>query len=206
MEIDHALYAVRDFEAAARRLWSDHGLAAVPGGKHAGWGTANWIVPLGPNYLELIGIENEEEASRSFLGRHLQGVLPEGERFIGWVVRPELFDEAVERAGLEASEGSRVRPDGQVLRWRSAGVELTMQDPSLPFFIEWLVPPELHPGRMPADHRVRPEGISWLEIQGDEDVLRSWLGDEEVPVRVVPGPPALLAVGIASAAGEIVLR
>jgi Glyoxalase-like domain len=205
VEIDHAIYAVRDFEAAARRLWNDHGLAAVPGGRHAGWGTANWILPLGPNYVELIGIEDDEEASRSFLGQHLMGVLGDGERFIGWCVRPELFDEAVERAGLEASEGSRTRPDGQVLHWRSAGVEVTMQDPSLPFFIEWLVPPELHPGCMPADHRVQPQGIAWIEVQGDGDVLRSWLGDEEVPVRVTPGPSAVAAVAISTPTGDVVL-
>jgi hypothetical protein len=163
-------------------------------------------VPLGPSYLELIGVEDEEEASRGFLGQHLITVLREGERFVGWCVRPERFDEAVARTGLEAGEGSRVRPDGATVRWRSAGPEVTMQDPSLPFFIEWLVPEELHPGRMGAEHRAEPRGISWVEVQGDEDAVRSWLGDESVPVRVVPGSPALLAVGIATAGGEIILR
>jgi glyoxalase-like protein len=206
VEFDHAIYAVRDFEAAARRLWDDHGLAAVPGGRHAGWGTANWIVPLGSSYIELIGVENEEEASRSFLGQHLITVLGEGERFVGWVVAPDLFDEAVARAGLEVSEGSRVRPDGAMVRWRSAGVEVTMQDPSLPFFIEWLVPPELHPGQMEAAHRVQPFGISWVEVHGDESAVRSWLGDESLPVRVTPGAPALLAVGVDTDHGEVVLR
>lgn len=206
MEFDHAIYAVRDFEAAARRFWDDHRLAAVPGGRHAGWGTANWIVPLGPSYLELIGVQSQEEASRSFLGQHLIDVLREGERFIGWVVRPELFDDAVERAGLEASEGSRVRPDGALVRWRSAGVEVAMQDPSLPFFIEWLVPDELHPGRMPAEHRVQPFGISWVQVRGDESALRSWLGDESLPVRVTPGTPGLVAVGIDTDHGDVLLR
>jgi hypothetical protein len=206
MEFDHAIYAVRDFELAARRFRDDFGLAAVPGGRHQAWGTANWIVPLGSSYIELIGVQDQEEASRSFIGQHLSAVLREGERFIGWVVRPELFDEAVERAGLEASEGSRMRPDGQEIRWRSAGVEVTMQDPSLPFLIQWLVPEQLHPGRMPAEHRVQPNGISWVEVRGDEDVLRSWLGDEDLPVRVVPGTPALLSVAVATDGGEIVLR
>jgi hypothetical protein len=205
MEFDHAIYAVRDFEAAARRLWEEHGLAAVPGGRHPSWGTANWIVPLGSSYLELIGVEDEETASRSDLGRHLIGVLRDSERLIGWCVRPELFDEAVERAGLEASEGSRVRPEGDLIRWRSAGLEVTMEDASLPFFIEWLVPPELHPGRMRAEHRVNPLGISWVEVRGDESAVRSWLGDESLPVRVVPGSPALRAVGIQTTGGEVVL-
>jgi hypothetical protein len=206
VQIDHAIYAVRDFAAAARRYQEEFGLAAVPGGRHEGWGTANWIVPLGPSYIELIGVEDEDEASRSFLGQHLIGVLREGERFFGWCVRPDLFDDAVERAGLEVGEGSRQRPDGTTIRWRSAGIEVAMDDPSLPFFIEWLIPDELHPGRMDAPHRVEPRGISWVEVRGDEASVRSWLGDEELPVRVSSGPPALVAVGIATEAGDVVLR
>jgi hypothetical protein len=205
VEFDHAIYAVRDFEAAARRFREEFGLGAVPGGRHAGWGTANWIVPLGSSYLELIGVENEEEATRDFLGQHLMTVLAEGERFVGWCVRPDSFDQTVARLGLEVGEGSRVRPDGSTVRWRSADVASTMVDPSRPFFIEWLVPDELHPGRMEADHRIQSNGISWVEVQGDEEEVRSWLGTDDLDVRITPGSPALLSVGIAIEGGEIVL-
>lgn len=205
MEFDHVLYAVRDFEAAAERLRSEHGLAAVPGGRHVGWGTANWIVPLGPSYIELIGVDDPEVASRDELGRHLLSVLSEGERFIGWCVRPARFDEAVARLGLQPAEGSRVRPDGTTVRWRTAERDVAVVDPSHPFFIQWLVADELHPGRMQAGHRVHPRGISWVEVQGDEQGVRDWLG-EELPVRVVAGPPALLAVGVDTDEGEVVLR
>lgn len=205
MEFDHVLYAVRDFEAAAHRFWDEFGLAAVPGGRHAGWGTGNWIVALGPNYVELIGPTDQEEAARNPLGRHLLSVLAAGERLIGWCVRPDRFDEAVARVGLEAAEGSRLRPDGTELRWRTADPSVTMADPSRPFFIEWLVPEGLHPGRMPAAHRARPRGISWVEIQGDEKAVRDWLGDDRLPVRVRPGPPDLVAVGIDTDGAEIVL-
>jgi hypothetical protein len=206
VRIDHVLYAVAEFESAARHWWDAFGLAAVPGGKHQGWGTANWIVPLGDGYVELIGIDDPDVAAQSDLGRHVLSVLRDGERFIGWCVRPDLFDEAAERAGLEINEGSRVRPDGAVLRWRTAGVEVAMQDPSLPFFIDWQVPPELHPGRMQAAHRVAPQGIAWVEVLGDASALRSWLGDEDVPARVVEGPPALVAVGVGTASGEVMVR
>jgi hypothetical protein len=206
MEFDHALYAVRDFEAAARRLWDEFGLAAVPGGKHAGWGTGNWIVPLGPSYIELIGIVDPEEASRGLLGPHVTSVLQGGERFFGWVVRPDGFDETVARLGLHPAEGSRARPDGAIVRWRAADPAITMADPSRPFFIEWLVPNELHPGRMEARHRVEPHGISWVEVRGEESAVRTWLGDDSLPVRVTPGPPALVSVGIETAGGEVVLR
>jgi Glyoxalase-like domain len=205
VEFDHVLYAVRDFEGAARRFRDEFGLAAVPGGRHEGWGTANWIVPLGPSYIELIGVENREEASRDFLGKHIIAVLEDGERWIGWCVRPDSFDDAVARLGLEVSEGSRVRPDGTTVRWRTAEPAVTMVDPSRPFFIEWLVPEALHPGRMPADHQVEPRGISWVEVQGDESAVRDWMGGD-LPVRVQPGLPSMLAVGLATATGDVVLR
>jgi hypothetical protein len=205
VEFDHAIYAVRDFESAARRFREAFGLAAVPGGRHAGWGTANWIVPLGSSYLELIGIIDEQEADRSILGRHLRSVLEQREGWIGWCVRPDRFDETVARVGLTPTEGSRVKPDGATLRWRTADPAVTMADPSRPFFIQWLIPDELHPGRMEAVHRVDPSGIAWVEIQGEAQVVREWLG-EDLPVRVTSGPPALVAVGIATSEGEVELR
>lgn len=45
----------------------------------------------------------------------------------------------------EAEPGSRVRPDGSVLRWVTLGFE-KLEHPLLPFFIEWKQP-ELHPSR-----------------------------------------------------------
>jgi len=38
---------VADLRAAAQELEARHGLVAVEGGRHPGWGTANRIVPLG---------------------------------------------------------------------------------------------------------------------------------------------------------------
>ena len=46
MELDHVLIAVAELEAAAREIEGRYGLTSVEGGRHAGWGTANRIVPL----------------------------------------------------------------------------------------------------------------------------------------------------------------
>ena len=56
MRIDHVIYATQDLDAAAARLESEHGLVADGGGRHAGIGTENRIVPLGGGYLELIAV------------------------------------------------------------------------------------------------------------------------------------------------------
>src|SRR6266566_307309 len=53
----------------------------------------------------------------------------------------------------DLEEGSRQRPDGQVLRWRTQDVESGSDPTALPFVIEWGIPDGLHPGEAAALHR-----------------------------------------------------
>jgi len=204
--IDHVLIAVADFGEAARRFRDDHGLTAVEGGRHTGWGTANWIVPLGEGYLELVGVVDESLAATNPFGRRALEALADGGGLFAWCVRPADLDATAERLGLQVSAGSRVRPNGAMVAWRTAGLEVALADASRPFFLAWDISPQDHPGRMRADHATRPRGIAWVEVEGDEAAVHRWVGDDDLPVRVQPGPAALLGVGIASDGGEIVLR
>ncbi|HYT77984.1 MAG TPA: VOC family protein [Actinomycetota bacterium] len=206
MQIDHAVYGVQDLEAAASRMKADFGLGSVQGGHHPGWGTGNRIVPLGPNYIELLAAVDEAEAESNEFGQSLLAAVADGDRLLGWCVSTEDVDAVAARLELPVTAGSRVRPDGTVLRWRSAGLDRALAEPSLPFFITWDVPQDLHPGRAEADHVSSPHGITWLEIGGDALRLNEWLAGSELPVRVVGGPPGVLAVGIAAEPEEIVLR
>jgi glyoxalase-like protein len=206
MKIDHVVFGVQDLETAASRMRSEFGLGSVEGGRHPGWGTGNRIVPLGPNYIELLAAVDRAEAELNELGQSLLAAAADGDRFLVWCVATDDIDAVAARLELPVSTGSRERPDGTVLHWRSAGLERALAEPSLPFFITWDVPPELHPGRAEADHAVRPQGIEWLEIGGDALRLNQWLDGPKLPVRVVGGPPGVLAVGIAAESGEIVLR
>jgi len=208
LRLDHIVLGVQDLEVAARRMLDQFGLDSVVGGAHVGWGTANRIVPLGSTYVELLAVADVEQASRSFLGRHVLSAVREGDRLLGWCVSVDDVDQVATRLALEPSEGSRARPDGTILRWRGAGLEEAMGDPSRPFFISWLVPESLHPGRTRVRHRVAPGDLAWVEVAGDGEALRAWLGPQgrSLPVRVGAGPPGLVAVGIASASGELVLR
>jgi Glyoxalase-like domain len=56
-------------------------------------------------------------------------------------------------------EGSRRRPDGQVLHWRTQDVETGAEPSALPFVIEWDVPDGLHPGEAASEH---PSGATAL--------------------------------------------
>ncbi len=203
MQLDHVLIAVTDLSAAARRIESRHGLASVDGGRHPGRGTANRIVPLGESYLELIAVVDEAEASGNVSGRWVKAGASQSGSPIGWVVRTNELDAVARRLGVEVTAGSRMTPEGRLLRWRSAGVEQAAREPSLPFFIQW-DKGVAHPGSAEVAHRVAPSRISRLELRGDAARLDAWLGPHSLPVEVSPGPPRVSAVVVATASGEVV--
>jgi len=119
-------------------------------------------------------------------------------------VRTPDLDGAARRLGLTVGEGSRRLPDGDVLRWRGAGIEQAAAEPCLPFFIEWGEGTPF-PGRTAVAHRARPSAISRIELDGDAARLDGWLGGADLPIVVRPGPPALHAVVVSAPTGEIVL-
>jgi hypothetical protein len=205
MRIDHVVRGVPDLDSAGRWLEEEFGLASVVGGKHDGWGTGNRIVPLGGGYVELIGVVDDDAAAASPIGRVVAERVEEGDRWLCWCVATDDVEGTASRLGLEVDRGSRVRPDGTVLGWRSAGFPFALSNPTLPFFIAWEVPPNLHPGSGPAGHRIAPTGIAWIEV-GDDPRLAEWLRGEDLPVRTVAGPRGVLAVGISTTNGEVVLR
>ena len=206
LRIDHVVYAARDLDEAAVRFRTKYGLDSVVGGRHARWGTANRIVPLGEQYLELIGVVDEAEAAATYFGR---AVLERTEARDGWFLIAAASDDVVligERLGREIDAGSRTRPDGEELRWRMAGLDDPGRESWMPFFLTWDVPGSLHPGSGRAGHGVRVEGIAWVEVGGDAERLRAWLGDEELPIRVVAGDPRIRRVAVATSDGELVLE
>jgi hypothetical protein len=205
LRLDHVVYAVRDLDAAAERFRRELGLDSVAGGRHPGWGTANRIVPFGDDYVELICATDATEASRSAFGRSVLERSALGDGWLTLCAATDELDDVAARLGLGVTDGARERPDGSVLRWRSAGLEDERREPWMPFFIEWGVAPASHPGRARAGHGVRPRGIAWVEAGGDAERLRSWLGGDELPIRVEDGHPGVHAVGVAIADGELAI-
>ena len=205
LRIDHVILAVGDPDAAARRILDEHGLGSVAGGVHPAWGTRNRIVPLGSDYIELIGIADPETAVETEVGRRVLGLIEQGGGLLGWCVGTDELASVAARLGLDVTEGSRVQPDGGVLRWHSAGLDAMLAESWRPFFISWEVPAGLHPAQAEALHRVRPLAIAWVEVSCDGAKLREWIGGEELPVRVLDGAPGIHSAGIATHEGEVVL-
>jgi len=69
-------------------------------------------------------------------------------------------------------------------------------EPTLPFFLQ------RDEGTPDPGEAGAAGGLAWVEVAGDPERLREWLGGVGLPVRVQPGEPAVLAVG----AGERELR
>jgi hypothetical protein len=205
LELDHVVIAVSDLEATAGELETRHGLASVEGGRHAGWGTANRIIPLGETYLELITVVDEAEAAGSAFGRWVAAWIESAPgQPLGWAARTSRLDEVAQRLGLTVSAGSRAGPDGRTLRWRLAGIEEAVAEPSLPFFVEWGDGTPL-PGRTRAIHPAGAVRIERVELAGDHDRVSGWLGADHLPIAVTEGRPAVTAIVLAVEERELVI-
>jgi Glyoxalase-like domain len=204
LELDHVLLAVADLEVAAREVEARYGLTSVEGGRHSGWGTANRIVPLGDTYLELVTVIDEAEATKSPFGSWVADAHPALARPLGWAVRTQALDDVARRLGLAVSANSRATPSGQLLRWRVAGIEEAVAEPSLPIIVEWGRGTPL-PGETPTIHPAGRVKITKLQLTGDEDRVAAWLGSHDLPIEVRPGTPALASITLTGPADKIVI-
>ena len=162
LKLSQVIYAVRDLDAAAQRI-SAHGLTVLDGGKHPGLGTVNRIVPLGSSYFELLGVVDEREAWSNTFGRALLAQLQQGDHLVRWSLRTDDIDRVAAERGLKPERRSRRRPDGVLLSWSAAGLDLSLQEGWLPFFMQWDDLTQ-YPGALPVQHDRRVHGVAWLEI------------------------------------------
>jgi hypothetical protein len=203
LELDHVVYATADLDGAAEAWRQRYGLASVVGGRHERWGTENRIVPLGSGYLELLSVFDPAVASGDRFASSIAERAAEGGGWVTPVLRTDDLDGVAARLGLEVVEGSRRRPDGEVLRWRSVGVSDHRREPSWPFFIEWDVPPELHPSASRAGYGKPATGISKVDVSGDPAELEAWLGELPPELSIVDGSPAVLSVTVSTRDGDL---
>jgi len=209
MRVDHVSYAAEHdgLMATAQRLSEQIGVKPVDGGVHPRFGTRNIILPLAhERYVEVVEVLDHPASDKAPFGQAVRARSEAGGGWLGWVVCVDDLSEAERRLGREAAVGSRHRPDGVELRWRQLGIKGLMSDPQLPFYIHW-DDPALHPS-VGAHTDVT---ISGLQIAGDPDRVRDWLG---LPVDhtssvidftfVAPhGTPGLLAVTFDTPEGPV---
>lgn len=150
--VDHLLLGVSDLDRGIAWVENATGVKAAVGGSHPGVGTRNALLSLGGRrYLEIIA---PDPAQATFTFRIDVRKLSEP-RLITWAAATKDVDALAKKArevGLEIfgpQPGSRERPDGKVLRWKTLGVKVDLAadgvDP-IPFFIEW-ASDSLHPSQ-----------------------------------------------------------
>ena len=204
LELSQIIFGVRDLDAATRRF-ERMGLGVLDGGRHPGIGTANRVIPLGRQYVELLGVVDAQQAQTTEYGRSLQARTRDRDCLVRWSLRTDDIEAVARRLGLEVQQRSRVRPDGVRLTWRAAGLPLSLAHPWLPFFMQWDL--ESHyPGALPAQHALGASGVAWLEVAPGDDRWGAWISGADLPLRRVAGEPGLLRVALNTAHGEFILN
>jgi hypothetical protein len=144
--LDHILLGASDLDAGIAFVEERTGVRAAYGGVHPGAGTRNATLSLGRNrYLEIIAPDPQQPASAD--ARDLKNL--DEPVLVGWAAHPGDIDALANRlksvgvAVVGPKPGSRKRPDGRVLNWKTLGLK---DDAGglLPFFIEW-GPTSIHP-------------------------------------------------------------
>jgi hypothetical protein len=141
--VDHLLLGVSDLDHGIAWVEKSTGVKAVVGGSHPGMGTRNALIALGGRrYLEIIA---PDPAQTAFNFRIDVRKLSEP-RLVTWAAGTKDIDAVAKKAresGFETfgpQEGSRARPDGKILRWKTFGVMNRIGADGvepIPFFIEW---------------------------------------------------------------------
>ena len=138
-EFDHMVLGINDLERGIAFVEERAGVRAVFGGVHPGRGTQNALLSLGTRrYLEIVAPDPKQTVTPWVPG------LPEMHepRLVAWAAHTDDIA-ALARKAIAAgfsiegpADGSRARPDGKVLHWKSFRLA-DDRGGLLPFFIEW---------------------------------------------------------------------
>jgi hypothetical protein len=143
--IDHVIIVVEDL-VKATETWREAGFQVIAGGEHPQFGTHNALVPLADGfYFELMAIKDPTLLDQFPITRRLKDILTCENRFLGFALDSDDLAgdvDAIREHDLpvqKASQGERLRPDGQRVIWRTAHPD----DTRLPFLIQDQTPREL---------------------------------------------------------------
>lgn len=178
MRLDHVSYAAAPGQVVdvVQRIGAAVGAPFRDGGRHPRFGTRNFVLPLaGETYLEVVTTLDHPATDRAPFGRAVRRRADAGGGWLGWVVGVDEIAPVEARLQRSAVDGNRHRPDGCHLRWKQIGVNDLIDDPQLPFFIQWLVESADHPSQG-GEGGVR---IQRIELAGDAGTISAWLGEPE---------------------------
>jgi hypothetical protein len=148
--VDHLVLGISDLDHGIEWAEKNLGIRPAIGGIHPGVGTRNALLSLGhKKYLEIIA----PDPNQSEFKFHLDMRKFTEPRLITWGAATNDIELIAKKAKAESFEligprdGSRTRPDGKILKWKTLVIEKTFGDDQiepLPFFIQWSAD-SLHP-------------------------------------------------------------
>lgn len=187
--VDHLLLGVADLNRGLTWVETRMGVRPAIGGSHPGVGTRNALVSLGPRqYLEVIA----PDPAQTVYNFQIDVRKLTEPRLVTWAAATTDIDglaATARAAGLQLfgpRDGSRVRPDGKALEWRTLGVLGNLAgegvDP-IPFFIQWAAD-SIHPSQDSPQgvelqtlviHHPNPSGVATLlkQLGIDADVRKA---------------------------------
>jgi len=147
--VDHLILGASDLDQAIAWFEKTTGVKPVIGGVHPGRGTRNALVSLdGRQYLEIMAPDPAQQVA--LLPYDLKSLA--SPQLIHWAAVTNNIGSIAQKARLSAfnpRDGSRARPDGRVLKWRTLDVVSRSGDGRaalIPFFIQWAAD-SLHPSQ-----------------------------------------------------------
>jgi hypothetical protein len=200
--IDHLILAIDELQKGLENFARLTGVRPELGGEHPGRGTANALVSLGQGrYLEILAPASKTARLDPSWGDSLRhGSLTP----VGWALHSRDLARTVadlRKAGLPVSTpqpGSRKRPDGSTLTWRTAALEGPQLGLS-PFFIQW-GEGTVHPSI------TSPPGCELVRVAitaPEPASLRTLLRTMGVNVEVKQETPERMAFTLRCALGEV---
>ena len=212
MRVDHVVYAAeRDgLKATAQRLAKQIGVTPVDGGVHPRFGTRNIILPLAhERYVEVVEVLDHPASDKAPFGQAVRARSEAGGGWLGWVVAGRRHLRGRESASAaRRSWATGTAPTGSSCAgssWASRGCRPTRSCPTSSSGRTAC--------RTPPTTRTTEVTIETLQIAGDPDRVRDWLGlpaDSTSSVIdfefVSPhGTPGLMAVTFDTPTGEVTI-
>jgi hypothetical protein len=201
--LDHFILGCNDLDRGIDFVQQRTGVRAAFGGVHPGRGTRNALLSLGARkYLEIMAPDPAQQVTPQIPRLHEL----KDARLVGWAAHPgdlEKFSAHLREADIPFEgprAGSRQRPDGKILHWKS----LTLGDDQgglFPFFIEWSAD-SIHPS---TD---APQGCRltrFSAVSPATDALKKIADLLQLDLAVSPGDNAALQATIVGPKGELTL-
>lgn len=200
--VDHLVFGFSDLDAGI--AWSERtlGVKAIFGGVHPGAGTRNALLSLGKRqYLEIIA---PDPSQPGVVGRFGDLKALSTPKLITWASATDSIEEKVslaKAAGYQIEgprDGSRARPDGKLLQWKTLGIGNDLGG-VIPFFIQWGTG-SMHPAED------SPTGCMLEDLRFEHpqpERVKEMLGNLGINARVESGSDLKLTATLVTPKGRV---